>query len=162
MGAEAKKYTQTEVTQLAALSRAYREALHDINRAITQELSTSTEPEQRTEIASKFGLPKEELPRYLPEGVLRVHRGSLHRANLRSTAEVLADVLLHIQIGHLKPGDQFPPRTAFTDRYVCDKATHKQVVDHLIRHGMIHRPGGQGGPLYVAPLRAEVGPRRHR
>jgi hypothetical protein len=155
-----KAYTLTEVTQLAALSRAYREALGDIRRAIMQELAATSTPEQRAEVALKFGLTEDELPRYRPEGVLRVHKGSLHRANLRSTAEVLADVLLHINLGRLKPGDQFPPRTAFTETYVCDKATHKEVVDHLIRHGMIHRPGGQGGPLYVAPLGAETG-RRH-
>jgi hypothetical protein len=154
---EVQTYTLTEVTQLAALSRAYREALCDINRAIVQELSAAASSEQRAEIALKFGLSEEELPRYLPEGVLRVHKGSLHRANLRSATEVLADVLLHIKLGRLKPGDQFPPRTAFTETYVCDKATHKQVVDHLIRHGMIHRPGGGGGPLYVAPLDVEVG-----
>jgi hypothetical protein len=160
MSTEPKTYTPTEVTQLAALSRAYREALHDINSVIVQELSADLDPEQRMEVALKFGLSEEELPRYLPEGVLRVHKGSLHRANLRSTTEVLADVLLHIKLGRLKPGDQFPPRTAFTGTYICDKATHKQVVDHLIRHGMIHRPGGRGGPLYVAPLDAKTGRRR--
>ncbi|GHB88312.1 hypothetical protein GCM10010306_099140 [Streptomyces umbrinus] len=151
-----KTYTSTEVARLAAISRAYREALPDINAAILQEMNADLMPEHRVEVGIRFGLSEAEFPRYLPEGVLRIRDGSLHRANLQEADEVLADVLLHIELGRLKPGDQFPPRTAFTKTYRCDKATHKQVIDRLIRDGVIHRPGGRGGPLYIAPLDFKV------
>jgi hypothetical protein len=154
-----KKYSPAEVSRLAALSRAYREAMADINAAIVQEMMADLDPEHRADVGIRFGLSEGEFPRYLPEGVLRVSKGSIHRANLRKADEVLADVMLHIELGRLKPGDQFPPRTAFVETYRCDKATHKQVVDRLIRDGVIHRPSGRGGPLYVAPLDHRTGSR---
>jgi hypothetical protein len=82
MDVDPRTCTPTEMTQLAALSRTYREALHNINRAVMQELSADLAPERRAEGALKFGLTEDDLPRYLPGGVLRVHKGSLHRANM--------------------------------------------------------------------------------
>ncbi|WP_434598453.1 hypothetical protein [Streptomyces sp. A5-4] len=154
---ESKRYTRKEVDRLAALSRAYQEARADITAAIVQETMAVLDPEHRADVGARFGLSPEELSRYRPEEVLRLRNGHIHRASLRSADDVLADVMLHIELGRLNPGDQLPPRTAFTATYRCDKRTHKQVVDHLIRDGVIHRPGGQGGPLYVAPLDAETG-----
>jgi DNA-binding GntR family transcriptional regulator len=139
------KISPTQVQRLAAVSRAYREAKAEISEALLQE-ALSREPE---EVAEQFGLSREEMIRYLPEHVLRLREGFVHRAHLRSTEAVLADVLLHIELGRLKPGDQFPPRTAFTEMYRCDKKTHGEVVDRLVKDGVVQRTKVRGGPLYV-------------
>lgn len=135
----------TQVQRLAALSRAYRQAKSEIAEALLQE-ALSRDPE---EVAEQFGLSRDEMIRYLPEHVLRLREGVVHRARLRSLDEVLADVRLHIEIGRLKPGGQFPPRTAFTETYHCDKKTHAEAVAQLLKEGVIHRPGGRGGPMFV-------------
>lgn len=132
-----RSYTRTEVTRLAALSRAYWEALPDINAAIMQEIDL--DPECRAEVGVRFGLPEGEFPRCLPE----------RRAGLRSTDEVLADVMRDIEAGRLKPGDQLPPRTRFTVEYHCDKKVHGEVTAELARRGVVYRPGGVGGPMRV-------------
>lgn len=143
MGKE--KVSPTQVQRLAALSRAYRQAKSEIAEALLQE-ALSRDPE---EVAEQFGLSREELSRYLPENVLRLREGFVHRAHLRGFEEVLADVRRHIELGRLKPGEQFPPRTAFTEMYCCDKKTHGEVVDRLVKDGVIQRTKIRGGPLYV-------------
>lgn len=145
----AKVYTRREVDHLAALSRTYQESLPDIEAAIAQELKTRHSPEELTDIASRFGLTRQQLLHYLPKNVLRISRGKVHRAGLNGPKETLAAVRADLDNGTLKPGDKFPPRSVFVKKYRCSKAVHQQVVDDLADAGYIERPGGQGGPLLV-------------
>lgn len=142
-------YTRSEVARLAALSRAYRESFGDINAAIMQEMMIDLDPEHRAEVGIRFGLSEEEFTQYLPEEVLRLCDGFIHRAGLREAEEVLAEVKLHIELGRLKPGDQLPPRTTFTSTYHCGKGVHGEVVTQLIRDGLVCRSKIRGGPLYI-------------
>jgi len=142
-------FTPAEVSRLAALSRAFREARRDIHAAIVQEMGEDLSPEHRADVGIAFGLTEEEFVHYLPENVSRVYDGYIHRAGLRSVGEVVAAVLRHVEIGRLKPGDQLPPRTAFGNLYYCNKKTHAEAVARLTAIGVVHRPGGTGGPVFV-------------
>jgi hypothetical protein len=139
------KLSPTRVQKLAALSREYHMVREELTTALLQE----TLENDHDAVAEKFGLTREQLTRYLPEHVLKVREGYIHRASLRSTSTVLAEVRKHLELGRLKPGDQFPPRTAFTEVYRCDKKTHAEVTAQLLVDGAVFRPGGNGGPLYV-------------
>jgi hypothetical protein len=142
-------YTSTEVARLAALSRAYHEARGDIIAAVVQELKRELDPDWLGDVAARFGLSRQETARYQAADVKRLYYGYIHRAKLATVAEVYARVLADLEMGRLKPGDQLPPRTRFTQDYHCDKKTHGEVVERLTRNGVVHRPGGPGGPLYV-------------
>jgi hypothetical protein len=144
-----RAYTPTEVARLAALSRAYQEALGDIIGAVVQELKRDLDPEWREDVACRFGLSVDEVAQYQADSVKALYYGYVHRAGLVGPAEVYARVLQEISLGRLKPGDQLPPRTKFTKTYHCDKKAHTEVVARLIKNGIVHRPGGNGGPLYV-------------
>jgi hypothetical protein len=137
------------VAELAALSRAFREAEQEINRAIVQEMERDPDPDWRAVIGTRFGLSEEELPRYQPEAILRLQFGFIHRAGLRRRDEVIADLLSEIEEGALKPGDAVPPRRLFTERYHCDKKTHQDVLILLKRLGLIARRAAHGGPMLV-------------
>lgn len=139
------------VAELAALSRAFREAEQEINRAIVQEMNREPDPDWRAAVGSRFGLNEEELPRYQPEAILRLQFGYIHRAGLRSRDEVIADLTGEIEEGALKPGDAVPPRRLFTERYHCDKKTHQSVLDRLKRLGLVARRATHGGPMLVLP-----------
>lgn len=139
------KLSPTRVQQLAALSREYHAVQEEMTAALLQE-ALADDPDL---VAEKFGLTRDRMIRYLPEHVLRLRDGHVHRASLRSTSTVLAEVRKHLELGRLKPGDQFPPRTAFTEVYQCDKKTHAEVTAQLLADGAVFRPGGNGGPLYV-------------
>lgn len=143
------EFTPREIKHLELFSRAYRKAVEDIDTAIRQELRYATTPEERTEVGLRFGLNEAELNPYLPENILRYRGTVADRAHLHSPEEVYEHVLRHITLGRLKPGDQFPPRTAFIKTYQCCKRTHLEVVDRLLAQEVIHRPGGKGGPFYI-------------
>lgn len=143
------QYTRREVARLAALSRAFQEARADIGAALVQELMIDPDPDHRTDVGVRFGIPEGELHRYFPEEILRVCEGALHRSGLQTVREVLAEVRSHLGAGRMKPGERFPPRTAFTETYRCTKAVHREVVAYLMRGGVIHQPGDGNGPLYV-------------
>lgn len=134
---------------LAGLSRAHQEARGRIGAAITQELRKATDHSQRLAVAEMFGLSETECKAYYPEELRALYDGYVHRAKLRSTPIVLAEVLLHLTTGHLKPGDQIPPRTKFTQVYRCAKKTHGEVVSRLLAMQLIYRPGVDAGPLFV-------------
>lgn len=137
------------VAELAVLSRAFREAEQEINRAIVQEMEREPDPDWRAVVGARFGLSEEELPRYQPEAILRLQFGFIHRAGLRGRDEVVADLLGEVGEGVLKPGDSIPPQCRFTERYHCDKKTHQDVLVLLKRLGLVARRAAHGGPMLV-------------
>lgn len=147
-------YTPAEVARLAALSRTYREALPDILAAIVQEVKRDLDPDWRGDVAKRFGLSDQEIIQL--DQAKRLYTGYIHREGLRSPDDVYAQVIRDIELGRLKPGDQLPPRTQFTKQYHCDKRTHGEVTTRMDREGLIQRPGGVGGPLYVLCMPKEV------
>lgn len=144
-----RPFTRDELEALADLSRAYHEARPDILAALVQLMRQEQTPDWRAEVAQWFGLSVEEAVRYRPDEVKALHRGFVRRAQLFSARHVYTRILQEIESGSLRPGDQLPPRTRFTEVYRCDKATHQEVVTRLMKNGVVHRPGGAGGPLYV-------------
>lgn len=144
------------VAELAALSRTFREAEQEINRAIVQEMKREPDPDWRAAVGSRFGLSEEELPHYQPEAILRLRFGFIHRAGLRKRDAVIADLLREMEEGVLKPGDAVPPRRLFTQRYRCDKRTHQEVLDHLKSLGLVARRAAHGGPMLVLAPPDEV------
>jgi len=145
-----KTYSPSAVSRLAALSRTYHQSLPDIAAAILQDMREQDTEEDCLAVAEKFGLSYEDCVKFRPEGVLRLRQGSIHRAGLCGFEETMANVLLDIQSGKLKPGTRFPPRTKFTEDYYCDKKTHGEVLSRLMKLGMVHRPGGSGGGIFVS------------
>jgi len=144
-----RTYTRTEMSRLAALSRAYHEALDDIVSVLVQELRQDEDPEWRDDVTKRFGLSVPEVTQFQADHVKRLYYGYIHRAGLMGAPQVYARVLQDIELGRLKAGDQLPARTVFTVKYHCDKRTHAEVVDRLVKNGVVHRPGGNGGPLFV-------------
>lgn len=142
-------YTPDDIDRLAALSRRYHKAIPDIVSAVVQELRADPSPGHRLRIAELFGLSTLEIARFDHEHVKALYHGYMHRAGLYSPAAVYARVLREIESGELQSGSQFPARTVFTVRYYCNKKTHGEVVERLLKSGVVHRPGGDGGPLFV-------------
>lgn len=142
-------FTPREIKYLALLSRTYLESYDDIQAAIRQGMEQNQTPQGRAGVGIHFGLSEAEFSKHLPENILRYRGTVADRAHLRDSDEVREDVLRHIGFGRLKPGDRFPARTAFTKTYLCSKKVHQDVVEQLLKEKIIHRPGGNGGPLYV-------------
>lgn len=142
-------FSRKEVGRLAALSRAYHEEFGSIQAALTQELDLEVSSEWRRDVAEYFGMTVEQAAALQVERVKAVYGGYVHRAGLAGSAHVYARILQEVATGHLKPGDQLPPRTRFTQIYNCNKKTHAETIDRLMRNGIVHRPGGKGGPLFI-------------
>lgn len=145
-----KVYGRQTVDGLAALSRTYHESLPDISAVIMQEMRKQRNDEERAVVGEKFGLAKDAWRDFKPDGVLRLRHGHIHRAGLCGFEETMSNVLLDMQSGKLRPGSRFPPRTKFTKDYYCDKKTHSEVVRRLMGLGILRRPGGSSGGLYVS------------
>jgi hypothetical protein len=142
-------YTPADVERLAEVSRRYREAASDIRSAIVQELRCEPTPEHRAQLAVRFGMTEAEVTALCSPSLRALYEGYVHRANLNSPPRVYTLVMHDVEAGKFRSGDQLPPRTTFTERYHCNKLTHGQVVERLLRNGVVHRPGGNGGPLYI-------------